>query len=70
MGRSDHLHLHYMAAIARDATDPWARNFAASIMRQARNPKWEPSPKQRGIARRLVEDFFKADLIVVEDGHE
>ena len=71
MGRFDHIHLHQMSAVERNATDPWARNFARSIMRQARNPKWEPSPKQRGVMRRLIEDLIRADdLIVVENGHE
>ena len=68
MARSDDLHIHYMSAVARDAESEWARNFAKSIMRQSRNPRWQPTPKQRGIMRRLVDDLFQpSDAVVVEE---
>lgn len=71
MTGSNSLYVHYMAAVARDAADPWARDFAMSIMRQSRNPQWQPSLKQLGIMRRLAEDLFRVgDAIVVEDCHE
>ena len=38
-----------MPAVARQSTDQWTRDFALSILRQARRPSWRPSPKQTGI---------------------
>ena len=64
------LQRHHLDRVARDAADPWARDFARSILAQARQPSWEPSPKQRGVIRRLIADLHRQndDVIVVEAG--
>jgi hypothetical protein len=50
--------LNYMPAIASSATDEWARNFALSMMRQARRPRWRPTPKQESMMRCMVAELF------------
>ncbi len=40
------------------ASNAWARNFTASILKQSKRRNWNPSPKQAGIMRRLVSELF------------
>ncbi|MBT8459701.1 MAG: hypothetical protein HKP37_03545 [Boseongicola sp.] len=71
MARSDESQVHYMTAVARDASDPSPRNLAMSLMRHFRSPNGHPSPKRRVIMCRPTEDLFPVeDAIVVEDCHE
>lgn len=56
--RSVDLLLHYMPQVAREATDPWARRFAADMAKKVNWRNWEPSPKQRAIMDRLVNELF------------
>ena len=62
--------LHHMPAVARLASDEWARGFASSILRQSRRKGWNPTPKQLGMMRRMVAELFQLsgddDLIVIE----
>ncbi len=57
--------LHHFPTIVDRSDDEWTRNFARSILRQARNPRWRPSEKQLEIMQRLV-----ADLLRMTDGFE
>ena len=64
--------LHHMPAVASNAENEWAVNFARSIIRQARRRRWRPSEKQLNIMRSLVSDLFAGvqpgeDLQVIED---
>lgn len=50
--------LHHMPAVACNATNTWARDFAQSVQRQAKRRGWTPSPKQLSVMRGLVSDLF------------
>lgn len=50
--------IHHMGAVRDRAPNDWVRNFAGSVLRQSRNRKWKPSPKQVGMMRRLVSELF------------
>ena len=50
--------LHHMPAVARDADNTWAANFARSILGQAKRPGWTPSPKQEALMQGLVSELF------------
>ena len=50
--------LHHMPTVERRAENEWVRTFAKSIQKQARNPFWRPSPKQRVIMERQVAGIF------------
>ncbi|MGG7565986.1 hypothetical protein ACQ5SO_07475 [Rhodovulum sp. DZ06] len=43
-----------------DASD-WERDFAKSILRQAKRPAWEPSPAQRRTMKRLIDQHVITD---------
>ena len=66
----DHL-LTLMPMVRREAQNEWARNFAGSIMRQAKRPSWRPTPKQEAIMQRLASELFTAreeDVVLIEEG--
>ncbi|MEM6410694.1 MAG: hypothetical protein AAF683_04110 [Pseudomonadota bacterium] len=65
----ERMMFHWPSVIAR-ADDPWARGFAASIARQARNPNWHPSPKQAAMMRRLVQQVFEGPEAEVIDEND
>lgn len=68
-----HYLVNAMNVVACDASDPWARNFARSILVQSRRPRWEPSPKQVGVMRRLVIGLRRLDddpVLIEEPGNE
>lgn len=50
--------IFHMGAVHRQAENGWAKNFAASILKQAKRRNWRPSPKQIGIMRKLVSELF------------
>ena len=59
------------STVCRMAKDPWARGFALSIQRRARNPNWRPTPKQLSMMRRLVSEIYQHapdDLQLIEGG--
>ena len=56
--RSLDLLLHDMQNIARSGKSAWARNFAKSILGQAKRPVWRPSRKQRAIMENMVDEHF------------
>lgn len=43
--------------VATGAADDWVRGFVMSIARQAKRPRWRPTPKQAAMMRRLVAEF-------------
>ncbi|NUB42871.1 hypothetical protein GEU84_000605 [Fertoebacter nigrum] len=62
----------HMPTAARVAGTAWARDFAKSIVQQARRRRWNPTAKQEALMRRMVSDMFEArasgdeDLTVIE----
>lgn len=46
--------------VFRCATDPWAIQFARSILRHAKRPEWRPSAKQAGMMRRMIAEVRRA----------
>ena len=58
MTRPVEVLLHHMPTVERRAENEWVRMFARSILKQARNRFWRPSPKQRAIMERLVAELF------------
>lgn len=50
--------------------DDWARGFALSIARHAKQPSWRPSPKQAALMRSMVTEARQrpegGDIEVVE----
>lgn len=43
--------------IMREASDPWASDFAMSIWRQSGEPRWAPTLKQLRVMRRLAREL-------------
>lgn len=68
MSRPIEVLLHHMPTIADRAENAWARDFSRSILRQSKRRHWNPSPKQREIMDRLVNELFgqEEELIVIE----
>ena len=70
----DHL-LYRWPDVYRTATDPWAKGFAGSVLRQARRPDWRPTPRQEAVMQRMVSELFTTpvhrgadeDVILFED---
>ena len=58
MTRSIEEVLHHMPAVARLATNEWAKSFAESIVRQSRRRGWHPSAKQLAAMQRMVSELF------------
>lgn len=54
-----------MATLARRAPTEWERNFARSILRNAKRPAWRPSEKQQRVMRRMIAALFEADVAPV-----
>lgn len=50
-------HLFHLTTVAR-AGDAWARDFAASVLRQSRRRGWRPTERQAQTMRRLVAEIF------------
>lgn len=48
--------------VCRVAESDWAKGFAASIARQARNPRWRPSPKQFALMKTMVTQAYQRRL--------
>jgi len=65
----ERLMLHWPAVVRR-ASPGWALDFALSIAKQARNPRWRPSPKQAHLMRAAVAELFEdaGDLIDDDPG--
>lgn len=63
------LQLHHLDRVARYARDPWSRDFARSVLAQSRRPRWQPSPKQQGVIRRLIADLHQREdeMLLIED---
>ena len=49
--------------VLRVVTDPWAREFAASVWEKAGNPRWVPTGRQLGVMRAMLRQ-----LAATEDG--
>ena len=45
--------------VCRMATNDWAKNFAASIAKQARRRNWTPSPKQHQLMNSMVAELYR-----------
>lgn len=59
--------LFHLRPIAAGSSDDWATGFSKSILKQARNPRWRPSQKQRETMERLVAEAFQVgDGVVIE----
>lgn len=43
--------------VMRQATDDWARTFAADIWKHAGNGQWRPTLKQARVMRRLIREL-------------
>lgn len=56
--------------VCRMATNDWAKNFAASIAKQARRRGWTPSPKQHALMNSMVAELYRhtgeGDFEVIE----
>ena len=51
--------LFWLRSVANGQNNgPWERNFALSILRQAKRPTWNPTPKQERMMRALVDEFL------------
>ena len=61
--------IHHMPAVA-SRSDGFMHDFARSILRQARRPKWRPTTKQALIMRQAVADLFVEDRPVLEPRSE
>ena len=61
--------LFQMPSVESRASDPWVKNFAASILKQRMRRNWRPTDKQVAIMRRLVSELFGEpdELIVLEE---
>lgn len=62
--RTDRL-LHWMPIIVRsEGISDWERKFCASVIARSRSGKgpWEPSERQLGVMRRLVDRFVREAL--------
>ena len=53
--------LHHWPAVLQAAENEWAKSFATSIAKQARRRGWNPTPKQRALMHRMVEQLFAVD---------
>ncbi len=45
--------------VCRMATNDWAKNFAASIAKQARRRNWTPSAKQHQLMNSMVAELYR-----------
>ena len=59
--------LFHMPTVADRADDPWARDFAWSVLRQSKRPRWRPSKKQEAIMQSLVADLFHETEVLIEE---
>ena len=50
--------LFHMRTVVRNADNAWAKDFARSILAQAKRPGWTPSPKQEALMQRLAAELF------------
>lgn len=50
--------LFHMPWLSRRATDPWERQFAASMAKKGRFRNWQPTQRQRQVMERLVAELF------------
>jgi len=53
--------LHHLKAVANGPNDEWSTNFARSVLRQAKNPMWQPTAKQLRVMERLVDEALGFD---------
>ncbi len=58
MTRSIEEALFHMPAVARLATNEWAKGFAESIVRQSRRRGWQPSAKQLALMQKMAAELF------------
>ena len=58
MNRSTEELLWHMPTVHRMARDEWAKNFAESVLKQARRRGWRPSVKQLAMMQRMVSELF------------
>ncbi|MEO9827506.1 MAG: hypothetical protein ABJF50_24135 [Paracoccaceae bacterium] len=65
MSRPLEVLLHHMRGFA-SSPDKWEADFARSIQRQAKDPKWRPSQKQKAIMDRMVAELFDEEPVVIE----
>ena len=54
--------------VLRVVTDPWAREFAASVWEKAGDPRWMPSGRQLGVMRAMLRELDKTgdDPVLIE----
>ncbi|KIN73274.1 hypothetical protein [Sulfitobacter guttiformis] len=48
--------LYHLKRVTRGHGDQWSVNFARSILRQAKNPKWKPTARQQPIIEKLINE--------------
>jgi hypothetical protein len=48
--------LYHLKHVSRGHGDQWSVNFARSILRQAKNPKWKPTARQQPIIEKLINE--------------
>ena len=58
MTRSTEELLWHMPAVAKLATNEWAKSFAESIVKQSRRRGWQPSARQSALMQRMVTELF------------
>lgn len=58
MIRSTEELLFHWSAVVKQATNAWAKDFAASIAKQSRRRGWNPTPKQAALMQSMVSDLF------------
>lgn len=55
--------IHYMPILVRDGNvSDWERTFCASIIHKSRRAGFQPSEKQIGVMKRLVDTFQEREL--------
>lgn len=59
--RSVEFLLFIAPRILAAAPDAWSRGFLKSVIRNARNPEWQPSPRQVGVLRSLADQIYGPD---------
>jgi hypothetical protein len=50
--------LYHMRSLARRMENDWEANFARSMLRHAKRPKWKPTEKQTQVMQRMVSEMF------------
>jgi len=53
--------LDWMPEAFNAAENAWAQQFCRSMIRNASNPNWQPTPKQRAMMQRMVSQLPEFD---------